>query len=134
MNEEHRCPYCNSKKTVKAGMIKLRMQSVQRFMCKSCKKFFTNKKLKFKSYPAAIVLQAISTYNLGYTLEQTKRIISSKFHLSLPLTTLHAWLKIYALALASRTKLAVKDFKAAWFDEKAYYEFFPLHAVYYKTV
>jgi hypothetical protein len=65
-------------------------------MCKSCKKFFTNKKLKFKSYPAAIVLQAISTYNLGYTLEQTKRIISSKFHLSLPLTTLHAWLKNYA--------------------------------------
>jgi hypothetical protein len=41
-------------------------------------------------------------------------------------------LTIYALALASRTKLAVKDFKAAWFDERNYYEFFPLHAVYKK--
>jgi heme/copper-type cytochrome/quinol oxidase subunit 1 len=39
-------------------------------------------------------------------------------------------LTIYALALASRTKLAVKDFKYAWFDDKSYYEFFPLHAVY----
>ncbi len=39
-------------------------------------------------------------------------------------------LTIYALALASRTKLAVKDFKCAWFDDKSYYEFFPLHAVY----
>ena len=39
-------------------------------------------------------------------------------------------LTMYALALASRTKLAVKDFKAAWFDEKNYFEFFPLHAVY----
>jgi transposase-like protein len=39
-------------------------------------------------------------------------------------------LAIYALALASRTKLAVKDFKCAWFDDKHYYEFFPLHAVY----
>ncbi|MEM4772706.1 MAG: PD-(D/E)XK nuclease family protein [Nanoarchaeales archaeon] len=33
-------------------------------------------------------------------------------------------LTIYALALASRTKLAVKDFKCAWFDEKYYFEFF----------
>lgn len=41
-------------------------------------------------------------------------------------------LTIYALALASRTKLAVKDFKCAWFDDKNYYEFFPLHVVYSK--
>lgn len=38
-------------------------------------------------------------------------------------------LAIYALALASRTKLAVRDFKCAWFDEKHYFEFSPLHAV-----
>jgi hypothetical protein len=38
-------------------------------------------------------------------------------------------LTIYTLALASRTKLAVRDFKCAWFDDKNYCEFFPLHAV-----
>jgi ATP-dependent exoDNAse (exonuclease V) beta subunit len=42
-------------------------------------------------------------------------------------------LAIYALALASRTKLAVKDLKAAWFDDKSYYESFPLHVVYMKN-
>ena len=42
-------------------------------------------------------------------------------------------LTIYALALASRTKLALRDFKCAWFDENSYYEFFPLHAVYEKN-
>ena len=41
-------------------------------------------------------------------------------------------LTLYALALASRTKLALRDFKCAWFDEDNYYEFFPLHAVYEK--
>ena len=41
-------------------------------------------------------------------------------------------LTIYALALASRTKLALRDFKCAWFDENNYFEFFPLHAVYEK--
>ncbi len=41
-------------------------------------------------------------------------------------------LTIYALALASRTKLLVKDFRCAWFDDQNYYEFAPLHAVYEK--
>ncbi len=41
-------------------------------------------------------------------------------------------LTIYALGLASRTKLPLKTFKCAWFDEKHFYEFFPLHAVYPK--
>jgi hypothetical protein len=38
-------------------------------------------------------------------------------------------LTTYALALASRTKLAVRDFKCAWFDGRGCFEFFPLHAV-----
>lgn len=41
-------------------------------------------------------------------------------------------LTTYALALASRTKLMVKDFRCAWFDDQNYYEFAPLHAVYRK--
>ena len=41
-------------------------------------------------------------------------------------------LTLYALALASRTKLALRNFKCAWFDECNYFEFFPLHAVYEK--
>jgi transposase-like protein len=39
-------------------------------------------------------------------------------------------LTIYALALASHTKLPLRLFKCAWFDEKDYFEFFPLRAVY----
>lgn len=39
-------------------------------------------------------------------------------------------LTIYALALASKTKLPLTMFKCAWFDENNYYEFFPLHTVY----
>lgn len=38
-------------------------------------------------------------------------------------------LTIYALALASKTKLPLTLFKCAWFDENNYFEFFPLHVV-----
>lgn len=36
----------------------------------------------------------------------------------------------YALALSRLTGLRLHDFKCAWFDEKSYFEFFPLHVVY----
>jgi hypothetical protein len=38
-------------------------------------------------------------------------------------------LVVYALAFASRTRLPIKVLKCAWFDEKDYFEFFPLQAV-----
>ena len=41
-------------------------------------------------------------------------------------------LTIYALALSRLTGLRMFDFKCAWFDDKNYYEFFPLHVVYKK--
>ena len=39
-------------------------------------------------------------------------------------------LTIYALALSRLTGLRLYHIKCAWFDEKNYYEFFPLHVVY----
>lgn len=38
-------------------------------------------------------------------------------------------LTLYALALASHTRLPLKLFTCAWFDEKDYFEFYPLRAV-----
>ena len=35
----------------------------------------------------------------------------------------------YALALASRTNLRLYHFTCAWFDERDYFEFYPLHVV-----
>jgi ATP-dependent exoDNAse (exonuclease V) beta subunit len=42
----------------------------------------------------------------------------------------HVQLTIYALALSRRVGLPLKDFKCAWFDERDYFEFFPLKGVY----
>jgi hypothetical protein len=39
-------------------------------------------------------------------------------------------LTIYALALSRLTGLRLYHFKCAWFDDKNYYEFFPLHVIY----
>ena len=39
-------------------------------------------------------------------------------------------LTLYAMALSRLTGLRMYCFKCAWFDEKDYFEFFPLHVVY----
>lgn len=39
-------------------------------------------------------------------------------------------LTLYALAMSRLTGLRLFNFKCAWFDEKQYFEFFPLHVVY----
>jgi transposase-like protein len=38
-------------------------------------------------------------------------------------------LMIYALALARRSRLLLYHFRCAWFDDRNYYEFYPLHLV-----
>ena len=43
----------------------------------------------------------------------------------------HIQLTIYALALSRRARLPLKMFKCAWFDERDYFEFFPLQGVYW---
>lgn len=40
-----------------------------------------------------------------------------------------AQLMIYALALSRRTGLRLLDFTCAWFDDRHYFEFYPLHVV-----
>ena len=45
-------------------------------------------------------------------------------------THAHVQLTIYALALARRASLPLRLFKCGWFDEKDYFEFFPLQGVY----
>jgi ATP-dependent exoDNAse (exonuclease V) beta subunit len=42
----------------------------------------------------------------------------------------HVQLTIYALALARRTGLPLRLFKCGWFDEKDYFDFYPLQGVY----
>lgn len=73
-----RCPYCSSKKFVRRGWRQKKLERVQLYLCPACHKTFTLQITKGKHYPLNIMLDAISIYNLGYSLEQTCRIINSR--------------------------------------------------------
>ncbi len=80
------CPYCNSKNFVKRGLRENRYQKVQLYLCKNeeCGRTFTAQDVKGKHFPLNVVIEAMSYYNLGFSLEETCRIIAKKFGVPVP--------------------------------------------------
>lgn len=70
------CPYCLSKNFVRRGFRQKKMEKVQLYLCLACHKTFTQHLTKGKHYPLPVMFDAISIYNLGYSLEQTCRIVN----------------------------------------------------------
>jgi len=75
---EMQCPYCMSKKIVKRGFRQKKMEKVQLYLCLDCNKTFTQQITKGKHYPLPVMFDAISIYNLGYSLEETCRIVNNR--------------------------------------------------------
>src|SRR3989338_7425899 len=89
-----KCPYCQSKNTKKEGRRKNK-EIIQKYFCKACNKNFTSKALKNKTYPAKIILNAVSYYNLGCTQQQASKLISQRYKVKVPQRTISEWVAEY---------------------------------------
>jgi len=87
------CKHCSSGKIIKKGIIKTKMKSMQQYKCKECGKRFTLNNLKCKTYPANIIMDAVSYYNLGYGAEESSRLIGRKYKIKVPAKTIYPWIK-----------------------------------------
>ena len=90
-----RCPYCGSTAFVKRGIRKNVHQKVQLYLCKAtmCGRTFTAQDLKGKQFPLHIVIEGMSYYNLGLTLEETCSLLKKKFGVAPEPETLSAWVE-----------------------------------------
>jgi len=73
MTDSFACPYCASKDFFRRGFRQKKLEQVQLYQCKSCGKSFTPHSVKGKHYPLTTIFDAISLYNLGYSLEEVCR-------------------------------------------------------------
>ncbi len=75
------CPYCNSTDFVKRGIRQKKHEAVQLYLCRNteCGRTFTAERVKGKRFPLAVILEGISYYNLGLSLEQACQILGKKF-------------------------------------------------------
>ncbi len=95
------CPYCDSADFVKRGIRQKKHEAVQLYLCRNteCGRTFTAERVKGKRFPLKVILEGISYYNLGLSLEQTCHILDEKFKneniLAPTPATLSAWIEEY---------------------------------------
>ena len=90
------CPNCHTSSNItKMGYRITKNKKIPRYKCNNCDKTFSQRQLKYVTYPPKIIFTAISTYNLGHTKQQTAKILSRSHRIKVPISTIHSWLKRY---------------------------------------
>ncbi|MDP2708483.1 MAG: hypothetical protein Q8O93_00300 [bacterium] len=89
------CPYCQSEDFVKRGTRMKKGGKTQLYLCRACKRTFTPVWFKGRQHSWQIILDAMSYYNLGFSLEQTGKVMKEKFGVEIMASTLSAWLIKY---------------------------------------
>jgi transposase-like protein len=89
------CPRCGSHAVTRHGTRKKKLEIVQLWRCASCKRTFTPgpAAIRGKTYPLRTVIDALSTYNLGYSLDQTAARMKSKSGRAIGSSTVASWLE-----------------------------------------
>jgi transposase-like protein len=89
------CPACD-KPGIKSGSRRTRRGRIQRLYCRPCERGFCESALPRRHYSAATIVETVTTYNLGRTLDDTQREIAKRFRTVVPQSTIHSWLKQFA--------------------------------------
>ena len=91
-----RCIYCQGKNVVKRGLRKKKHETAQLWCCHNCKRTFTGLKMKGKQFPARMILDGISYYNVGFPFADCVRFLKLSYGLVVDATTLAGWVDEFA--------------------------------------
>jgi transposase-like protein len=89
-----RCPYCNSPRLIKKGARRKKLEHVPLLRCRSCGRTFAPgpPAVRNKTYPINEILEAVTLYDRGNTLEETAAKISSRHGHAVAPSTISRWL------------------------------------------
>lgn len=98
------CPHCGGHAFTRRGTRKKKFEIVQLWRCASCKRMFTPAPaaLRNKTYPLRIIIDALTTFSLGYSHEATLRRMKAKTGRAISDSTLSAWLAEHDQQLSYR--------------------------------
>lgn len=89
-----RCPYCNCPRLIKKGARQKKLERVPLFCCRGCGRTFAPgpRAVRNKTYPINEILEAVTLYDRGNTLEETAAKISSRHGHTVAPSTISRWL------------------------------------------
>jgi len=91
---EH-CPYCAGRRITKKGVRIKKLETVQLFRCADCRRVFTPRHIKGKTFPLPFILDAISFYNQGFTAAATTRQLHERYAMRASPSSIDAWVAEY---------------------------------------
>jgi len=92
---------------IKAGTRNTRQGRIQKFYCRKCRRHFCESPIPRRQYPPAAILRAVTAYNLGRTLEDTRAHVARHSRMTVPTTTIHAWVSQFS-SVCTFTRLRKK--------------------------
>ncbi len=92
-----RCPYCYSKNIRAKGSRLKKLETVRMYICRACQRRFTPgpRAVRNKTYPLGEILDALTSYNLGHSLEEAARRMSSRYGHAINPATISRWLSAH---------------------------------------
>jgi len=92
-----RCPYCHSPKIRPKGHRQKKLETVHLYICRACQRRFTPgpRGVRNKTYPIGEILDALTAYNRGYSLEDAARRLSSRYGHAINPATISRWLSAH---------------------------------------
>jgi transposase-like protein len=92
------CPQCGSADTSLKETRPRKFGTAALYRCRACGRRFTPgaRGSRGKTYPIAEILEALSAYNRGYSLEEVSRRLSSRYGHKINPSTISRWLTTHA--------------------------------------
>jgi transposase-like protein len=92
-----RCPHCGSPKIATKGSRLKKLETVRLYHCRACDRGFTPGPLALrnKTYPLHEILEALTAYNQGHSLEDAARRLSSRHGHAINPATISRWLSAH---------------------------------------
>ena len=92
-----RCPHCGGADTALKATRNKKFGSAALYRCRSCEKRFTpgSTGSRGKTYPINEILDALTAYNRGYSLEEVSLRLSSRYGHKVNPSTISRWLSTY---------------------------------------
>src|ERR1035437_5906693 len=89
-----RCPHCGSSRLIRKGTRRKKLEIVQLWQCKLCRRVFTPAppSLRYKTYPLRVILDGVTLYNLGYSLPVAAQKLKAKHGYKVSPSTLASWM------------------------------------------
>lgn len=97
VKQPERCPHCGSPKIAAKGQRFKKRETIRLYHCRACDRRFAPgpRALRNKTYPIGEILDALTDYNRGHSLEEVSRRLSSRHGHALAPSTISRWLAVH---------------------------------------